>query len=176
MKMQWLLKNRVIVLLLLLSVILSCKNTDHISLVSNGSSDYKIVVSADADSITRFAALELQKYIKTITGSEIGISDESSPRQELEIIIGNYSGLKEAGINIDGINEDGFIIKTVDKKLYIAGGTEKGTMYGVYSFLEKYLGCRKYSMDFTYVPDNKTISIGSIDERQEPAFEYRADS
>lgn len=171
--MQWLLKNRVIVLLLLLSVILSCKNTDHISLVSNGSSDYKIVVSADADSITRFAALELQKYIKTITGSEIGISDESSPRQELEIIIGNYSGLKEAGINIDGINEDGFIIKTVDKKLYIAGGTEKGTMYGVYSFLEKYLGCRKYSMDFTYVPDNKTISIGSIDERQEPAFEYR---
>ena len=27
----------------------------------------------------------------------------------------------------------------------ITGGTEKGVLYGVYTFLEKYLGCRKYS-------------------------------
>ena len=38
-------------------------------------------------------------------------------------------------------------------RLIIAGGNEKGTLYGVYTFLEEYLGCRMYSPECKIDPE-----------------------
>ncbi len=71
------------------------------------------------------------------------------------------------------LDEDGFIIQTLDKSLIIAGNKDKGTLYGVYTFLEDYLGCRKYSASFSVIPRNSDITIGKIDVEQQPAFTFR---
>jgi alpha-glucuronidase len=74
---------------------------------------------------------------------------------------------------LDTLDEDGFLIKTAGSKLLIAGGKEKGTLYGVYQLLENYLGCRMYSSKVQLIPENPSIWITGIDDIQEPAFAYR---
>jgi hypothetical protein len=59
------------------------------------------------------------------------------------------------------------------KGLVIAGGSEKGTLFGVYSFLEDYLGCRMYSPDVKIIPELKKITIDEIDDFQVPALDIR---
>ncbi len=61
----------------------------------------------------------------------------------------------------------------MDHKLIIAGGKEKGSLYGVYSFLEDILGCRMYSPQVLVIPEQKEITIPEINLKQEPAFAYR---
>jgi hypothetical protein len=77
------------------------------------------------------------------------------------------------GINLNDLKKDGFLIKTDSLRLVIAGGSEKGTLFGVYSFLEDYLGCRMYSPDVKIIPELKKITIDEIDDFQVPALDIR---
>ena len=53
--------------------------------------------------------------------------------------------------------------RLIGKKLIIAGGKDKGTLYGVYTFLEDYLGCRKYSSKVSFIPENPVITLNPVD-------------
>ena len=94
--------------------------------------------------MTLKAATELQYYIEHISGVVIGIVNDAEPVSKYEIILGPCNRIDDTAVNeaIASLDEDGFIIRTLDKKLIIAGGKNKGTLYGVYTFLEDYLDCR----------------------------------
>ena len=49
----------------------------------------------------------------------------------------------------------------------------RGTVYGVFTFLEDYLGCRFYAPEIEIVPERDRIEIPDIDDIQTPDFEYR---
>ena len=66
----------------------------------------------------------------------------------------------------------GFVIKSVGNHLVIAGGRQRGTMYGVFTLLEK-LGCRWWYPGASTIPKTKTITVPPLDERQVPVLEYR---
>ena len=53
------------------------------------------------------------------------------------------------------------------------GGSDQGTLYAVYSFLEKYLGCRWYSSKVSHIPRQNEIIIGQINETQIPSLKFR---
>ena len=55
----------------------------------------------------------------------------------------------------------------------IAGGRQRGTMYGVYDLLEDVLGCRWYSSQVRKIPQMKTITIPDLDIEEKPAFGFR---
>jgi len=93
--------------------------------------------------------------------------------KQSEILIGNVNRPELNTIPKEKLGKDGLFIKTSGKNLLITGGTDKGILYGVYTFLENYLGCRKYSSKVTYVPNRKTIVLRSINDMQLPAFSYR---
>ena len=44
----------------------------------------------------------------------------------------------------------------------------KATLFGVYTFLEKYLGCRMYTPKVKIIPVRDTIILGNIDDREVP--------
>ncbi|MEQ8530277.1 MAG: DUF4838 domain-containing protein, partial [Imperialibacter sp.] len=92
-----------------------------------------------------------------------------------EIVLGQNERLGELGIsvNLNGLGEDGFIIRTDSARLLITGGNEKGTLYGVYTFLENYLGCRMYSPKVKVVPKQATIVLDKIDDEQVPVIGFR---
>lgn len=148
----------------------NCETTFDI--VSNGTSKYQIIIPEMPDVIEVQAAKVLQDYIHRISGYSMPIVDRSNYEGRHGISIGTIDRFGNEYSNLN-ISKDGFIIKTKNNELILAGGDGKGVLYAAYTFLDKYLGCRKFSIDVTYVPKRKTISIGTINDVQNPAFDFR---
>jgi hypothetical protein len=147
-----------------------------IILTDNGYSQYSIIIPNHATSYELKAANILQGYLLQISGTALPIITANKPRSSsYEIILGQNERLDElsAGINYKLLKEDGFVIRTDSLRLIIAGGNEKGSLYGVYSFLEKYLGCRMYSPKVKIIPQQRQIILGKINDQQVPVIGFR---
>lgn len=147
----------------------------NINLVNNGKSDYCVIIGKNASPSEHFAASEFKRYISEMTGAAVYLAPDGPNVPEKAVLIGNSEALGSIGVNVDfnDLGEEGFVIKTVGSRIVIAGGQLRGTLYGVYGFLES-LGCRWYSQTVSKIPNMKSISLGNLDDKEKPAFEYRA--
>jgi hypothetical protein len=160
--------------LLLISIFfLIAAHAQQLTLVKEGKSNCRIILPEKANVIEVMAAKVFQDYIQRISGATLPIESDNIKPADGEILIGKVNREEIKDVPAEKLLEDGLYIKTIGKKLVIAGGTEKGVLYGVYTFLEKYMGCRKFSSAVTYVPKQKTIVLNSINDMQIPAFTYR---
>lgn len=152
------------------------ESEQQVNLVWEGKSNYAIIYGKDATASEKTAAKELQKYLKKMTGAELWLADDASePEGEYEILVGKTNREENGGYSVDreDLGTDGFEIKWAGKKLIIAGGEVRGTLYGVYDFLEQ-LGCRFFSTDTEVVPSVETLTLDTTQATKEkPAFEYR---
>jgi sulfatase modifying factor 1 len=117
-------------------------------------------------------AAELQKYLKQISGADIqivGKNDETKGQASiaLDIVeqIKGASGKETA--------KQGYRLKTDKNGLSISSPTERGLLYGVYGLLTDHLGVRFYTPEFERVPAQAKLSLGEIDDIQEPGFQIR---
>jgi hypothetical protein len=144
------------------------------ALVVDSKSDYVIVLGKDASPSERFAAEELALHFRLMSGAELpasGGGGEALP--DKVIILGFGPAAESAGVKADDtLGTDGFIIRSAGQRLIIAGGRERGTLYGVYTLLER-LGCRWWTPGESFVPKMNTIEINPLDLREVPALEYR---
>jgi Domain of unknown function (DUF4838)/Glycosyl hydrolase family 67 N-terminus len=147
-----------------------------ILIAENGKSDYRIVIPKAATAHEQKASQVLQDYLIQISGAALPIISSDKARSRFEILLGQNERLDEltVGINFSTLKEDGFLIKTDSARIIIAGGSEKGTLYGVYTFLEKYLGCRMYSPKVKLVPRQNRIALSPIlIDLQVPVIRFR---
>lgn len=144
-----------------------------IDLVINGSSDYQIVLPEIPIVVEAQAAKVIQDYIYRISGAILPIVDDNSYSGRHGIWVGTASKFRFANFSEYNLTQDGFLIRTVDDELILTGGEGKGVLYAAYTFLDKYLGCRKFSKEATYVPQNSTISLEQIHDVENPAFAFR---
>ncbi|MCK5456594.1 MAG: hypothetical protein KAI45_05650, partial [Melioribacteraceae bacterium] len=102
-----------------LSFFYSCSS--ELVLVDNHQSNYKIIVSSDAQETEKKAADELKKYLQEISGISLEIVSDSEPISDYEILIGNSNRLKTfvSQTDFDSLGKDGFIIKTIGEKIII---------------------------------------------------------
>ena len=145
-------------------------------IVDDGVSDFVIVTAENPDATTKTAVNELQTYIKKISGTEIKAVTESEVTPEDSAIILGETSLEKGivDINRSEIAQDGFMLYSDGKHLFIAGSDNRGTLYGVYTFLEDYLGVRWFTPELEVVPENKDIIIDSrINRIVEPSFSIR---
>ena len=145
-----------------------------LKLAANGRTDYTIVVAKEASLSERRAAAELQNFLGEITSARFPVAlDGSTPSGNL-ILVGRSritDGLK-LNIPYEKLGAEGFAIKTAGRHLVIAGGRQRGTMYGVYTFLEK-LGCRWVARDASRIPKLPVLTLPPVDAIETPSFEYR---
>ena len=151
----------------------SAKN--EIVLAEDEVSRYRIVVPSAATEHELKAANVLQSYLLQISSTAIPIVAADKAWSKYEILLGQNDRLDglNIGLNFNTLKEDGFLIKTDSMRLIIAGGNEKGTLYGVYTFLEKYLGCRMYSPSVKIIPKQKRIVLADINDLQIPVITFR---
>ena len=143
-------------------------------LARNNVSDYVIIRPENATESVLTAACELQSYIKRISGVEISIKTDAEPSRELELVVGYTNRSAEGQFDTAKLGDEGFVIETVGKKLYIGGSGVRGALYGVYAFLEQYLGCRFYTSEYEKIPIRETLVVQPIErDEQIPVFEYR---
>ena len=147
----------------------------EIVIAQNGTSLYRIVIPSTASLQERKAAEVLKDYLLQISGAAIPVVAASTPGNPYEIILGQNERLDETGVSINysELKADGFIIMTEGLRLIIAGGNDKGTLFGVYTFLEKYLGCRMYAPGVKIIPHKETLLVGRINDREVPEYNYR---
>jgi hypothetical protein len=146
-----------------------------VTLAAKGKSAYRIVVPADALPSERYAAEELQKYLERMTGAKLPIVDDSTRTQSREILLGANAHLGRLSRQIDlkQLGPDGFTLLTDGKRLVIAGGRPRGTLNGVYTFLEENLGVRWFTSDLEEVPHKDPLVVPTLKETQVPALEQR---
>ena len=151
------------------------KTEGKIILADNGYSRYSIVIPTHATAEEQKAATVLQNYLLQISGTALPVITADKLRSPHEVILGQNERLDELSsrINYKLLKEDGFLIKTDSSRLIIVGGSEKGNLYGVYSFLEKYLGCRMYTPKVKIIRQQKQIVVDKINDLQVPKIGFR---
>ncbi|HEX6890020.1 MAG TPA: DUF4838 domain-containing protein [Chryseolinea sp.] len=146
-----------------------------IVLTEGGFTRYRIVLPSSPTKQEIKASEVLKTYILEISGAAIPVLHAHDPRSRYEIVLGQNERLDELNLNINlnTLKSDGFIIKTDSARLIIAGGNEKGTLYGVYTFLENYLDCRMYTPAVKIIPKKDKIVLGKINDVQIPLIGFR---
>lgn len=126
--------------------------------------DTTVIVIPEKAAITEeYAAETLQKSIKEVTGREIGIIRDNEKTDSFKLLVGK-TALTES--KTEGLTDGSYVIKSGDNRIEIVGAGNKGTIYGVFRFLEEYAGFRCYSDKTGYrsytgrldIPDNADIS------------------
>lgn len=164
--------KQLLLLLICTGVLAGCSSGSK--LISDGKSDYKIYVSESAQEPERYAASELQKYLQKVSGYSMEITHQAGADDKLI-----YVGFKGAPQSIlkelkpAEFGKEEYIIRSDGKNLLIAGGGSRGTLYGVIGYLSDHLGCRWYTREVIKIPEQSTITLTSIEDRQKPRFEAR---
>jgi len=144
-------------------------------LVDEGKSGYRIVITEDAPPSTRYAAEELQRFVRACTGAELPIVDDTTKAGDREILLGASARLAalDSEVGVDALGEEGYVLRTIGPRLVITGGEPRGTLYGVYQFLEDQLGCRWFTPSIRRLPKTKRWAVPDLDLRVVPPLEYR---
>ena len=155
---------------------LSCAvKAETFQLTSGGHSDYRIVIPSNADDLDNLAAQELADFLQQMTGVKLPVTKDNVPATAHEIVLGatNRLALNAIPAKLQPQTRDGFVLYPQNKKLFIMGKIKRGTLYGVYDFLEQELGIRFLTPDLTHVPQHKDLTVNVSSRMFDPAFEHR---
>lgn len=145
----------------------------NIDIIKDGVSKYVISFAPADNEYCKQAASELQKYLERISNVQLPIQPDSNTPYSILIETQTTIQTLYPKMVVKNLDSDGFMIQTVGNHLIIVGGNMKGPLYGVYTFLEKYLGCRMYAPDVTIIPTLSTISIPAISDTEIPRLILR---
>lgn len=159
------------------------------NLVREGKCKYQILVAKDASMVEQFATKELRNYLKLSTGIQLPIRlitiGARWPREKNWILVACLNGHQTLQDLFDStklincqLNFEGFVIQNIEENLCIVGADERGVLYGVYAFLEEFLGIRWVipGAKGEVIPKHKNVIIPEkFTLRVEgPKFSYRA--
>ncbi len=139
------------------------KNVGKIIIAGRDISCYGVVIPQNPAEAEQYAAEELVKYIELACGARLEIVAEAKPA----IYVGGHG---------DGsLGEEGLEIKMSGEDLVITGDKPRGTLYGVYTFLEKLVGWRWYDHDCEKVKPAERVDIhADVHIREIPVFRMRS--
>lgn len=144
--------------------------------LSEGASDYKIVLPEKADENEQFAADELQYFIKQASGAKLEIIIEGAELASGKyIFVGATAASETAGVtpSYEQTMYNGFRMVLKDDDLYLRGYSSIGTRNSVYEFLDYLFDYDYYAPDEIYVADVKTANMPAFDLVVNPSFDWR---
>jgi len=141
-------------------------------LTMNGRPLAAILIARDASDTEKFAAAELRKYLRKISGARLPIRRTRMPPlrsvapQPGTIMIGKSPQLRA---------DDSFAIEVSEDQARLQGRDDTGVLYSVYTFLEICLGVRWLlpGADGEYIPARKNLCVAPVRLTEEPAFKRR---
>ena len=158
--------------------ILSAENTAA-DLVKNGRTDYVLVMPSEDNTYLNIARKEFLWLFKQATGIDMrvvydheGLVHTSTSKY---ISLGETTLLKSSGIEIDHetLGTDGGRIVTKDNTVYIVGGTDKGTMYTIYTFMSLTFNFEQYWRDCYEIDKVKNVKLKDYQVTDIPDIAYR---
>ena len=131
-----------------------------------------IVVPERASSTEQFAAEELQRYLRQMSGQEIPVGKEKEAAAAKTIYVGRTQRGRQAAEKIAKADVETLLLSGNDHELVLVGNCDRATLYAVYAFLE-HLGCRWVAPGIDHVPPCQDISFRLGEQVQSPGIKYR---
>ncbi len=167
-------------LCLAISILYGCKSDNPFTL-TGGKTDAVIVLPASEPECVRLAVEDLVRDVAKISGKKLTIAEtppaESTPAVIIatvgvsdDILAQYYSSYKEISDKWEA-----YRLQAVKGNLIIAGSDERGTMFGIYRFIEDFLGVDPLYFWSDLEPEKKSVlAWDAISVAQEsPTFQYR---
>jgi hypothetical protein len=155
---------------------------EAVRLSVDGSTKHEIVIADGASVEVQAAAAELSMFLELVCPKPgalyydwIDLNRASLTRAPKRILVGRSKALDELRLSIDwdALGDEGFVIRTAGPHLVIAGGPRRGTINGVYTFLEDIVGIRWFTPDVTHIPHKPDLTIGPLNMQHVPVFDVR---
>jgi len=146
-------------------------------LFSDGGTAYEIVIADRASESEWWAAQELQHWLAEIGGCSFPIRTTSNRRRAKHRILIGYN--PESSILLGEFHQkpedsdESFTYRNIGPDVVIWGGRQRGSMYGIFSFLEREFHCRWYAPDATSVPRRNSYAFSYLSHSESPAIRLR---
>ena len=150
---------------------------------------HAVVVIADEPTATaKYTAEELVWHVEKATGIRLDVMPESAAPNQVHthIYVGKTKAALEHGINPEKLPRETFVLRSIGNDLFIVGCEDNGdpmnsknpyvgTLFGVYDFLESYLGVRwLWPGELgVYVPKTDSVEIPAVNRTSAPALLFR---
>lgn len=167
-----------------------------LALTVHGAPCGEIVLAGSASEVEKNAASELQFWIKEISGAEIPIVNAPTETDSIKIYLGQaFASNYAAGISLFKRifmghsfatqcaadlsvlkDSDGFAVRTDGKNVFIFGTLPKGTLNGVFAFIENnsdLIWARPHPEYGTVFSKNPDVKIVWADSVSRPGTKYR---
>ncbi len=142
-------------------------------IIDNGKAKADIIIPVDADSLTIKSGKILSYYLEKISGVKIKVTEKKS-KTDFHIFIGKeFLKGKNKKLLSENLKEDAYLILGNEKSLFLAGKNPQGNLYAVYTLLEEYLGCMKFTVDEEYIPKKRSLKSPKVQKVYNPSFPFR---
>ena len=147
-------------------------------LLENKQTDWQVVIPWNPAPAMLKAAREFVEFFSAITGVTLPIVPESEPARPHEFLIGTTKRDFSVKAEFDAaeLGDEGYFYAIEDDRIFIGGKGLRGTLYGVYTFLEDELGCRWFTETLSVIPSAETIEMNQKVRSFVPPMHYRATS
>lgn len=117
---------------------------DHLTIGGTDISEFTVVIPAAPGSYDQLAADFLVRFIGEATGVTVKQTTDVETADHM-ILVGKTAYDTDAVRTARSeIKNDGYAMLVDGGNLYVTGALDRGTLFGAYDFLEKYLGVRTY--------------------------------
>ena len=120
---------------------------------------YTIMIPEKASPVEKYAAEELQGFLKQVTGVKLPVASDAAPlppkaillgetKYSLALLNGGRDGARPSrcgGFDPKTLGSDGFRLAARPPHLVAYGSAKRGALYVAYEILETYAGCRWYA-------------------------------
>jgi hypothetical protein len=146
-------------------------------LSGDGAARARIIVPDKPSERVQRAAVTLADYLKRSTGAGLKVVEEDAAGEAgpADIHVGPTTVVRELDLGLDSLDADGFVLSFPEEgsaAVVICGPSDYGTQFGVYEFLERYVGVRWLFPGKLgeHVPPHATLGVPAVEVRDEPAF------
>ena len=149
------------------------------NIIENGVAKYFILLPEDASEILEYAATEVNLFLYKSTGVELPVVYEGQPLpagMSNYISVGKTDAFNSLGINpkYEELSTDGFRVYVRNKNFYSISNVDRGSLYGCYDILKRYIGLRFLTKEVTHYYAGDTVWFADYDFTCVPDFEMRS--
>ena len=150
-------------------------------ITKNGNAFSEIIIPEKCGKSVIYAAGELQKHIFKVSGAKLAVVTEKNANAKYQLHVGHTAKSQKFCPEAKALSGSSWIVKKIPDTIFMLGHdkgedinartSETGTLYAVYSFLEKQLNIRWLWPDETsgtFCPQQPDIVSGEHDYRGKP--------
>ena len=158
-------------LILVFLVCAACSVFVFFTETSYADQEYAVVISADASDTEKYAAQILSEYLSALDGNNYPIVNDDQTFEGFKFCVGATSAYDTSDMTDKAA--DSYMIAPFRNGLAIYGSGSRGTVYGVYTFLEDFCGYRCYTPESGMVSTSGKMVLPEKKIEYNTFFEYR---